>query len=177
MNTTTLQRSRGSTEALLSDRFYHRTPERSSQVPPKLPTTMEADWRLVIPFSDGLFVFESTPDEWIVPMLQKVCELGSLPPNWNSYGGQRIHPEIAMAAVTLLLNLLSPGDPLPSVVPTSRGGILLEWHEGGIDLEIDIRSPSWFHVVLEDGEYEEECDHADLEVVQEKLNLLRSRLK
>ena len=82
-----------------------------------------------------------------------------------------------MAAVTLLLNLLSPDDPLPSVVPTSRGGILLEWHEGGIDLEIDIRSPSWFHVVLEDGEYEEECDHADLEVVQQKLNLLRSRLK
>ncbi len=79
--------------------------------------------------------------------------------------------------MTFLLNCVSPDDPVPSVVPTARGGILLEWHEGGIDLEVDIRSPSWFHVAFAEGEHEEEYDHANLELVADKLNLLRSRIK
>lgn len=139
-------------------------------------TTMELE-PLVIPFGSGEFVFEPAPDDWIVPLLRKVCELGSLPMNWNSYGARPIHPEVAVEAVTFLLNYLSADDPFPSVVPTARGGILLEWHEGGIDLEVDIRSPSWIHVAFESGDMEEEFDRADFELVEEKLNCLRSRLK
>jgi hypothetical protein len=177
MSTITLQRGRRSPETFLSDRLYRGTEKRPFRPAAILPTTSEAQWPLVIPFGEGVFVFEPAPDDWIVPILKKVCELGSLPPNWNSYGGQPIRPEIAEAAVTLLLNLLTPADPLPSVVPTTRGGILLEWHEGGIDLEVDIQSPLRFHVALEDGDHEEEYDRTDLEFVHEKLNLLRSRLK
>ena len=96
--------------------------------------------------------------------------------NIDIYGGQPINPEIAATVVTLLLNVLQPNDPAPAFVPTSRGGILFEWHEEGIDLEVDIRSPSWIHVAFEKDNHEEEFDRADLEVIAEKLNLLRGRL-
>jgi hypothetical protein len=144
---------------------------------PGLPATTEADGSLRIPFNDGYFVFEPPPDDWILPLLQKVCQLGSLPPNWNSYGAKPIQRGIAAAAVTMLLNLLSPQDPVPAVVPTSHGGILLEWHMGGIDLEVDIRSPSTLHVALEEGNHRVETDRADFEAVKHNLNRLRSRIE
>ena len=178
MNTAILQRNRIAPETLLSDRFYRgRFPSPSFPPAPMIPTTMEAERPLAMPFGEGAFLFESAPDDWILPLLQQLCELGSLPANWNSYGARPIRLEVATEVVAFLLNYLSPDDPLPSIVPTARGGILLEWHEGGIDLEVDIRSPSWIHVAFEDGENEEEFDHADFEIVEQKLNCLRSRLQ
>ncbi len=178
MSTATLQRNRTAPEALLSDRFYRRRlPAQSSPPSRIMQTTMEAEWRWVVPFGEGEFIFEPAPDDWILPLVQQICELGLLPKNWNSYGAQPICPHVAGEAVTFLLNYLSPDDPFPSIVPTARGGILLEWHEGGIDLEIDFQSPSLIHVAFEDGRAEQECDHASLEFVGDKLNCLRSRLK
>ena len=144
---------------------------------PPIPMMMETDWPLEIPFGEGAFVFELAPPDWIVPVLHGICELGSLAPNWNSYGAQPIQPAIAGEAIIIALYYLTQGDPLPSVVPTARGGILLEWHEGGVDLEVDIRSPSWFHVAVEVDGHEEEFDHANVELVAEKLDLLRSRIR
>jgi hypothetical protein len=138
---------------------------------------MEAESWLVVPFGEGEVTFEPAPDDWILPLVRQMCELGSLPENWNSYGAQPICPRVVGEAVTFLLNYLSPDDPFPSVVPTARGGILLEWHVGGIDLEVDFQSPSLIHVAFEDGGAEQEYDHASLELVEDKLNCLRSRLK
>ena len=178
MNTGTLQRKGMVTEALLSDRLYRgRFPEQSFPSARIGPTTMEAAWPLVVPFGEGEFVFEPAPDDWILPLVQQICEIGSLPENWNSYGAQQIRPEAARVAITFLLHCLSANDPFPSVVPTACGGILLEWHEGGIDLEVDIRSPSLIHVAFEDGETEEEFDQANLQLAEEKLDCLRSRLR
>ena len=42
--------------------------------------------------------------------------------------------------------------PLPSLVPTSQGGIQAEWHQEGIDLEIEATSSHRFAVYLEDVE-------------------------
>jgi len=36
---------------------------------------------------------------------------------------------------------MKPATPLPQVVPSSDGGVQLEWHEKGIDLELHIRAP------------------------------------
>jgi hypothetical protein len=48
------------------------------------------------------------------------------------------------------LSVLDSGTPKPSVVPTSRGGIQLEWHRAGVDLEIEIESPDRVNVFFED---------------------------
>jgi hypothetical protein len=52
------------------------------------------------------------------------------------------------------------------VVPTVGGGVQLEWHTGGIDLEIEIQAPGHFHVWLEDPqenlELETELDGTEI---------------
>jgi hypothetical protein len=40
--------------------------------------------------------------------------------------------------------------PLPSIVPTRRGTIQIEWHARGVDLEIDVRSPTDIVAIFED---------------------------
>jgi hypothetical protein len=176
VSTATLQRSRPAAEAMLTDRLYRSRLDHGPQTAPQIPMMMETDWPLELPFGEGTFVFEPTPPDWVVPVLHEICRLGSLPANWNSYGAQPIQPAIAVEAIIFALNYLVQGDPLPSVVPTARGGILLEWHEGGVDLEVDIRSPSWFHVALEVEGNQEEFDHANVELIAEKLDVLRSRI-
>ena len=46
---------------------------------------------------------------------------------------------------------MQESSPAPAVIPTNHGTVLLEWHRGGIDLEIDVLGPGRFHVVAEDA--------------------------
>lgn len=175
MSTTPWQRSRWPREVLLSDRYYRESIlERDLRPSSLLPaTSMQAEWPFVIPFGEDMLIFEARPVDWILPVLEQISQLGSLPFNWDSYGSQAIKPEIALTALELILTLLQENDPKPSIVPTSRGGIMLEWHQRGIDLEVDIRSPSWIHLSFEwDGE-EEVIERANLESIAKKLDILR----
>lgn len=165
-------------ETLLSDQLYRRRySEQSSHWGNPSMVTTEAAWPSIVQFGEHEFTFKPAPEQWVQPLLNRICELGSLPRNWNSYGAQPIQPEVAATAMVLLLNLLSPNDPFPSVVPTTRGGILLEWHVGGIDLEIDIRSPAWSHLAWEADGKCEEIDRASMDAIAKKLDQLRSQLK
>jgi len=178
MSTVTLPRNGSVSESLLSDRQYREwRPSDSRRPDPTIPLAAESGGQLSLQFGDMSVDIQPAPADWIVPLIEKVCELGSLPPNWNSYSAHPIQHETAAEAITLLLNYLSPDDPLPSIVPTARGGIMLEWHVSGIDFEIDIRSPSWIQVSFDDGEEEEEFDHVErtMGIVEEKLRRLRSR--
>jgi hypothetical protein len=82
--------------------------------------------------------------------MERVCELGNLPENWDSYEARPVDPRCAMAAIQLIMSVFGPAVPTPAVVPTSRGGVQFEWHREGVDLEIEIESPGRFHVVFED---------------------------
>jgi hypothetical protein len=42
--------------------------------------------------------------------------------------------------------MLRPGVPLPSITPLAYGGIMLEWHRRGWDIEIEIDAPASHHV-------------------------------
>jgi len=138
---------------------------------------MEASLPLELRFGADTIILESVPGDWFLPMLEKICELGTLPPNWNSYRSKPIRTEAAVASISTLLNLLGPNDTPPSIVPTSRGGILLEWHENGIDLEVDVRSLSHVHLAYDDGDTQEEIDRASLESIEEKLRMMRRSIK
>jgi hypothetical protein len=72
--------------------------------------------------------------------VEAVADLLSLPPGWNSYSAKPIEHQSATQAIRLLAEFLKPSTPLPSVVPTVRGGIQLEWHTKGANVEIYIES-------------------------------------
>ena len=84
---------------------------------------------------------EHTIVEWITPIFEDLCRLLSLPPNWDSYGAPQIEEQSIVTALQILV--LSPYVTRPSVGPTSHGGVHLEWHTEGIELEIEIGS--WGH--------------------------------
>jgi len=65
---------------------------------------------------------------------------------------------------------------IPSVVTTNKG-IQFEWHVAGIDLEMEFVSPSAVELFIDDnGEDSKEFDHADFQMIQESLNILRRKV-
>jgi hypothetical protein len=85
-----------------------------------------------------------------MPVTEVMSKLLNLSENWDSYGARRISPAATEFALQLLSQTVQVDTPVPSVVPTSRGGVQLEWHTRGIDLEAEIRSPGRLYVSYED---------------------------
>jgi hypothetical protein len=92
----------------------------------------------------------SPPLAWYAPTLAAASTLLQLPDNWDQHGAMRVKPAIVQAAMTLLNGIMLDDTPAPSVVPTVRGGIQLEWHTRGIDLEIEFLSPNHVQGLFED---------------------------
>ena len=73
--------------------------------------------------------------------VQAVADLLNLPTGWDSYSAKPIAPRNAIRAIQLLGEFLGPETPPPIAVPTVRGGVQLEWHTGGVNIEVYIESP------------------------------------
>jgi len=91
-----------------------------------------------------------------VKTVSKLIELLELPGGWNSYNAKPISKENVTFAVALLGRLMHETTPAPLVVPRVRGGVQLEWHTRGVDIEIAIDSPERASFFAEDlrGEYD-----------------------
>ena len=74
-------------------------------------------------------------------MTEALASLLKLPAGWNSYRAKTIDVEQVGLATRVLHFLMRPDFPAPSVVPTVRGGVQLEWHRDGIDFEIETLTP------------------------------------
>lgn len=99
---------------------------------------------------------------WVVPTLTALKRLLSMPHNWDFYGARSIDPASVRTVIELAYELMSDNTPAPSVVPTCGGGVQLEWHIRGIDLEIEIRSPSRISACFEDERTHTEWDEEQL---------------
>lgn len=67
---------------------------------------------------------------------KRAAELLDLPEGWDSYGAKRINPESAQLAVRVAQALATVAD--FRMVPMSSGGVALEAHDSGQDVEITI---------------------------------------
>jgi hypothetical protein len=105
------------------------------------------------PLPDGKLVLslEGNPPNWVEPSLKALTQLLVLPPNWDSYGGRPVDPANVWAVWELLKNIMTDAFPIPSIVPTSQGGVQVEWHVGNVNLEIESRTPGRFFVSFEDA--------------------------
>ncbi len=92
---------------------------------------------------------EGEPD-WCRPIVRNLAEILALPEGWNSYGAKPVNLYAAVDAIGVLSTIMPLDGPLPQVVPTSPGGVQLEWHKGGVDLEIVIKPSNPIHVSFED---------------------------
>lgn len=86
----------------------------------------------------------------LLTAIERMMELLKLPPGWNSYNAKPIEMENVKLAANILSLVMSHGTPVPHVVPLVRGGVQLEWHTRGINLEIEISSPEQVSFYAED---------------------------
>jgi len=75
--------------------------------------------------------------KWLNPTIIKMIQLLWLPTDWNSDSPKRIESRAIEKMLETLLVILDPNSTPPAVIPTTRGGVKVEWHQNGIDLEIE----------------------------------------
>ncbi len=88
--------------------------------------------------------------KWQTEVLGRLCTLLQLPQNWDGYGTPSLRRDACMFALEILERVMQPRTPLPQVVPSSVGGIQLEWHERDVDLELHIATPYRCELWFED---------------------------
>ena len=89
---------------------------------------------------------------WQGPTVESLLDLLQLPKNWDGYGAIQIQEQLAQKALMVLVEVMENDAPAPSVVPLSDGGIQVEWHRLGRNLEIEFpagETPSFYY--YEDG--------------------------
>ena len=115
---------------------------------------------------------------WLVSTSDRIIELVRLPFGWDGHDGRPVNFDVADFAVQILLQTLELDGPAPLVVPLSYGGLQLEWHEQGIDLEIEVEAPNRIFVSFEDretGETFEQEFSTDYTEVTRIMRILASR--
>ena len=76
----------------------------------------------------------------------RAIELLQLPRGWNSHSAEPVSEEAFVRTVEFLSEYMVAGVAGPAVVPTVRGGLQLEWHRQGVDIEVEVGpegSVSW----------------------------------
>lgn len=69
---------------------------------------------------------------------RRLDELCSLPDGWDGYNGRAVSAKTADRVHAMLAAFLSPAGRYPSIVPGDSGDVQVEWHWGGVDLEIEV---------------------------------------
>jgi hypothetical protein len=75
---------------------------------------------------------------WLEPTMIQLQALLRLLQNWDSYNARPVSPNAALRALAVLVQIMPADGPPPSVIPTPSGGVVLEWHPSGQDLEVEI---------------------------------------
>lgn len=68
----------------------------------------------------------------------RLDQLRRLPENWDSYGGVPPSRRALREAESFARSFDRPFLPVAQIVPSNDGGVQLEWHCGGWDVEIEI---------------------------------------
>jgi hypothetical protein len=88
--------------------------------------------------------------DWFEPVVDRLAQLLRLPANWDSHGARSVAPQAVIAVVRALLETMPEDVTGPSIVPTVDGGVQLEWHSRGIDLEVGVLPSAHYSVSFED---------------------------
>jgi len=100
---------------------------------------------------------------WRRAVRQRLESLLALPENWDSYGGLPIDEGLFQPVLEFLARFMRDQTPAPQIAPLSSGGVQLEWHTKGIDMEIAFADRRRLNAFFEDSKTgesweEESCD-------------------
>ncbi len=93
---------------------------------------------------------QETAAGWRRKLAETLDRLQLLQSNWNSYAAKPVDPAVLSAAEDLLRRLSFLDLLMPTIVPTAEGGVQIEWHDRGVDLEIELLSPEKYRLSFDD---------------------------
>lgn len=98
---------------------------------------------------EPIAVYES----WRAAVDERLAKLSTYSKGWDGYEGEAPRRTVIAFARSILNSVMSPTTPAPAIVPMSGGGLQLEWHAGGLDIELAIYRPreAELSVVFADG--------------------------
>ena len=82
---------------------------------------------------------------WLGKAEKTLNRIAKLESNWDGYGAGPISPAVIREARELIATIAEHIDQTPTIVPTSRGAIQLEWHGGSRCLELEFESQAMIH--------------------------------
>ena len=95
---------------------------------------------------------------WFRHLKTRLQEFLILESNWNGYGESPIHEGAVKRTIAVLDTVVSEMALQPDIVPTSEGGVQIEWASGGFEIEVEIlpTGPAQVFIVEPSGR-EHEC--------------------
>jgi len=90
----------------------------------------------------GATVISTTPADWSDQVADRLVKLLRLPEGWDGHNGKPLRQVTAEFACRLIASIMQAKPPLPQIMPTSNGGMQIEWHRKGWDIEIEVEGPN-----------------------------------
>lgn len=87
---------------------------------------------------------------WVHPAVDRILALARAEPGWAGPKTRPLHRDALKAAFGVLSKVMSYHSRSPQFVLTNEGGLQLEWHAAGVDLEIEVRPDGSAEVIVED---------------------------
>lgn len=114
--------------------------------------------------------------------VRQAAALTVLPKGWNSYDARPVSPEAVRHAAVFIEDAIAeiPDLAAPAVIPTVRGGIQLEWHRRGVEVEIgfDAAGPgSWYAGDRETGTTQEALVQGHEDVIRRWLSRVSEQIE
>lgn len=138
-------------------------------------------WPVALPDTEAL-VFtapgEAFASSWFRPSLDGMSRVLRLTHGWDTYNARPISHRSATSALSFLGDFLESRSAAPAVVPLADGGVQLEWHRGGLDVEIAFspgEDPEMYVADHESGrEWELDPRSGEIEDIRPLLHRLRA---
>jgi hypothetical protein len=71
----------------------------------------------------------------------RLQRLGGYEMGWDGYGGRAPRDTVIEFVRSILNSVMKPTAPAPAIVPLSGGGLQVEWHTKGLDIELSVFAP------------------------------------
>ena len=98
---------------------------------------------------------------------EQLERIAALPLNWDSYGARPVDKAVLVAIGTWLVQVVEAGMQFPALVPTTRGGVSLEWTAPGREFSVTLtpdhsrRATAYYFDAATGGEWEAPLSASD----------------
>lgn len=113
---------------------------------------------------------------WARIVVSRLERLATLEKNWDAEGAASPSSAAFLESLDLLADLMERDTPPPAIVPTSQGGLSLEWHSGTQSIEVEVPSRGAPTVYFRDSTTAEEWDDCKLSQVRSRVRYLLGHL-